>query len=117
METWAEAAAGECSGNAGDLTCGFKWSGENDDTSSVSEGGLGEVVSALEVVQGLLVREKGVFGGNGGGGTPVRNGRPAGSGTPTGSAAPTSTSGEGGAEKMAAGGLMGLVGLVAVLVL
>lgn len=54
LSTSAQAAAKQCSGGSDGVTCGMKWT-----TNGVWDGsyGVGEQMSALEVIQGLMMDE------------------------------------------------------------
>ncbi|KAF2802784.1 mannan endo-1,6-alpha-mannosidase [Mytilinidion resinicola] len=119
LSTSAEAAASHCVQrrqlfNGSSIVCSDQWYKEGAD--GADEGGLGEILSALGVVQGLLVKETNgtlTVGGN-------NNNTVTPSGTVTGSASATaapSATGTGMAGHLAAGwSFVGAMGLAATLV-
>lgn len=56
----AQGAASACVGESDAVKCGFSWADSNSkwEKASASDGNLGEVFDALEVIQGLLYRNK-----------------------------------------------------------
>lgn len=114
----AKAAAATCDGEGKDTRCGKKWYEENDDAEDVEDGGLGEILSALEVVQGLLYSDaKDWIAGNETA-TPTGTSNPSASGTGapsgTGTAEAASSTGAAGKRHVALGGLA-VAGLFAVM--
>lgn len=88
LEASAKAAAETCDGEGLELTCGVRWTAENEETFNVGEDGLSEVYSVFEAVQGLLYADTDLVSANA---TP--SGSPSGtpSGNQTGNPTPTAS--------------------------
>ncbi|GMM38039.1 hypothetical protein DASC09_053640 [Saccharomycopsis crataegensis] len=61
LESSAKAAAASCSGGSDNVTCGLDWSKDGWDGLY----GLGEELSALEVIQNLLIKDTGAYATSG----------------------------------------------------
>ncbi|KAF2798041.1 glycoside hydrolase family 76 protein [Melanomma pulvis-pyrius CBS 109.77] len=118
LKVSAKAAVEGCSGDAKDVKCGAKWYFEssNEDAISIEDGGLGEVLGALEVVQALLYPQaKAISTGNS---TTENTPSPTASGTgaPSGTGSAAQVSGTSAADKMnAAWSSVAFAGLLAIL--
>lgn len=86
LEASAKAAAETCDGEELELACALRWQSENEDTSEVGDGGLSEVFSVFEAVQGLLYADAELVSPNATTGNPSNNSTQTGSPKPTGSA-------------------------------